>query len=70
MKMERLTTGISYTASGGGALFWFKQLLNGFAPEQWAAIGVLGSLMFAFLTFLTNLYFKVREDKRKAEKGE
>ncbi|ARZ00526.1 holin [Yersinia ruckeri] len=70
MKMERLTTGISYTASGGGALFWFKQLLNGFAPEQWAAIGVLGGLMFAFLTFLTNLYFKVREDKRKAERRE
>ncbi|WP_289845139.1 phage holin, partial [Shigella sonnei] len=32
---------------------------------QWAAIGVLGSLLLGLLTYLTNLYFKIREDKRK-----
>ncbi|EFD3918860.1 hypothetical protein CJV89_001762 [Escherichia coli] len=35
-----------------------------------AAIGVLGSLVFGLLTYLTNLYFKIKEDKRKAARGE
>ncbi|WP_290123926.1 phage holin, partial [Shigella sonnei] len=26
---------------------------------QWAAIGVLGSLLLGLLTYLTNLYFKI-----------
>ncbi|MDF9157618.1 phage holin [Escherichia coli] len=38
--------------------------------SQWAAIGVLGSLVFGLLTYLTNLYFKIKEDKRKAARGE
>ncbi|WP_231099358.1 phage holin, partial [Streptobacillus moniliformis] len=37
---------------------------------SWAAIGVLGSLVLGFLTYLTNLYFKIREDRRKAARGE
>ncbi|MEC5065794.1 phage holin, partial [Escherichia coli] len=28
------------------------------------------SLVLGFLTYLTNLYFKIREDKRKAARGE
>ncbi|WP_242587954.1 phage holin, partial [Escherichia albertii] len=40
------------------------------SPSQWAAIGVLGRLVLGFLTFLTNLYFKIREDKRKSARGE
>ncbi|EHY3293913.1 holin, partial [Shigella flexneri] len=27
-------------------------------------------LLFGLLTYLTNLYFKIREDKRKAARGE
>lgn len=27
---------------------------------------MLGSLLFGLLTYLTNLYFKIREDRRKA----
>ncbi|ENR5959215.1 class II holin family protein, partial [Enterobacter hormaechei] len=50
--------------------FWFKRLLDGYTPEQWAAIGVMGSLMFGLLTFLTNLYFKIKEDRRKTARGE
>ncbi|MER2926844.1 class II holin family protein [Serratia nevei] len=69
MKMEKITTGISYGASGGGAAFWFTQLLDGYSPEQWAAIGVLGGLFFAFLTWLMNLYFKIREDRRRERMG-
>ena len=69
-RMEKLTTGAAYGASGGSALFWFKMLLDGYTPEQWAAIGVMGSLMFGLLTFLANLYFKIKEDRRKAARGE
>ncbi|EGD9073233.1 holin, partial [Escherichia coli] len=28
------------------------------------------SLLLGLLTYLTNLYFKIREDKRKAARGE
>ncbi|EER9426907.1 holin, partial [Escherichia coli] len=28
------------------------------------------SLLFGLLTYLTNLYFKIREDRRKAVRGE
>jgi hypothetical protein len=33
-------------------------------PEQWNAIGVLVGIIVAVLTYLTNLYFKIREDRR------
>ncbi|EFG9381473.1 holin, partial [Escherichia coli] len=32
--------------------------------------GVLGSLLFGLLTYLTNLYFKIREDRRKTAQGD
>ncbi|TXQ67289.1 hypothetical protein FV304_24410, partial [Escherichia coli] len=38
-----------------GAVQWLDQV----TPSQWAAIGVLGSLCLGFLTYLTNLYFKI-----------
>ena len=53
-RMEKITTGIAYGASGGGT----------------AAIGVLGSLMFGLLTWLTSLYFQIKADRRKAARGE
>ncbi|EGY9984869.1 hypothetical protein HRY98_004998, partial [Escherichia coli] len=28
------------------------------------------SLLFGLLTYLTNLYFKIREDRRKTARGE
>lgn len=70
LRMEKITTGVSYGASGGSAVFWIRQLLDGYSPEQWAAIGVLGSLLFGLLTYLTNLYFKIKEDRRKAARGQ
>ena len=68
--MDKLTTGIAYSTSAGSAGYWFLQLLDKVTPSQWAAIGVLGSLVFGMLTYLTNLYFKIKEDKRKAARGE
>ncbi|RWS79273.1 holin, partial [Klebsiella pneumoniae] len=29
------------------------------------AIGVLASIVFGFLTYFTNLYFKIKDDRRK-----
>ncbi len=67
--MDKLTTGIAYSTSAGSAGYWFLQLLDKVTPSQWAAIGVLGSLVFGMLTYLTNLYFKIKEDRRKAARG-
>ncbi|EJK6411870.1 class II holin family protein [Escherichia coli] len=50
--------------------YWLLQLLDKVSPSQWVAIGVLGSLLFGLLTYLTNLYFKIKEDKRKVARGE
>ncbi|MGG5216158.1 class II holin family protein [Rahnella variigena] len=67
MKMDKLTTGIAYGASAGSVL---NGLLNAFSPDQWNAIGVLAGISVALLTYLTNLYFKIKEDRRKALRGE
>ncbi|MDN0361204.1 hypothetical protein FCV97_20685 [Escherichia coli] len=45
--MDKLTTGIAYGTSAGSAGYWFLQLLDKVTPSQWAAIGVLGSLVRA-----------------------
>ncbi|HAW3998507.1 TPA: holin [Escherichia coli] len=68
--MDKLTTGIAYCTSAGSAGYWFLQLLDKVTPSQWAAIGVLGSLVFGMLTYLTNLYFKIKEDRRKVARRE
>ncbi len=57
--MEKITTGVSYTTSAVGTGYWLLQLLDKVSPSQWVAIGVLGSLLFGLLTYLTNLYFKL-----------
>ncbi len=44
--MDKLTTGVAYGTSAGNAGFWVLQLLDKVTPSQWAAIGVLGSLVF------------------------
>ncbi len=56
--MDKISTGIAYGTSAGSAGYWFLQWLDQVSPSQWAAIGVLGSLVLGFLTYLTNLYFK------------
>ncbi|WP_097746571.1 phage holin, partial [Escherichia coli] len=50
--------------------YWFLQRRDKGPPSPSAAIGRLGSLVFGLLTYLTNLYFKIKEDKRKAARGE
>jgi lipid-A-disaccharide synthase-like uncharacterized protein len=60
--------GVSYGFAGANGGFWVLQLLDKVSP-QWAAIGVLASVLFGLLTYLTNLYFKIKEDRRKAARG-
>ncbi|WP_025913034.1 class II holin family protein [Enterobacter sp. 5-4] len=62
-RMDKLTTGVAYGASAGSIL---NGILNAFSPEQWNAIGVLAGIIVAVLTYLTNLYFKIREDNRRS----
>lgn len=62
-RMDKLTTGAAYGASAGSIL---NGVLNAYSPEQWNAIGVLVGIIVAVLTYLTNLYFKVREDNRRS----
>ena len=63
--MEKITTGAAYGASAGSIL---NGMLNAYSPEQWNAIGVLVGIIVAVLTYLTNLYFKIREDNRLSRK--
>lgn len=73
MRMKNLpdvaagTSYITSTLSGG---YWLLQLLDKVSPSQWAAIGVLASILFGLLTYLTNLYFKIKDDRRKAREYE
>ena len=62
-RMDKLTTGAAYGASAGSIL---NGMLNAYSPEQWNAIGVLVGIIVAVLTYLTNLYFKIREDNGRS----
>ncbi|EIQ4533458.1 class II holin family protein [Escherichia coli] len=68
--MQRVHGGQSGFGTLGGGQAVILQLLDKVSPSQWVAIGVLGSLLFGLLTYLTNLYFKIKEDKRKVARGE
>ncbi|HBX2648191.1 holin [Klebsiella quasipneumoniae subsp. similipneumoniae] len=63
--LSDVASGASYTTSTLSGGFWLLQLLDQVSPSQWAAIGVLASILFGFLTYLTNLYFKIKDDRRK-----
>ncbi len=63
MSMEKAPTAIAYAVSGGTSSYSLLKLLNFFTPDQWAAIGVIGGLFFALLTYLTNLYFKIKSGR-------
>lgn len=62
-----VAAGASYMTSTVSGGYWLLQLLDKVSPSQWAAIGVLASIVFGLLTYLTNLYFKIKDDRRKAQ---
>ncbi|HFK4104860.1 TPA: phage holin, partial [Escherichia coli] len=51
--MEKISTGIAYGTSAGSAGYWFLQWLDQVSPSQWAAIGVLGSLVICIIVCLS-----------------
>ncbi|HEB5830692.1 TPA: lysis protein, partial [Yersinia enterocolitica] len=53
----------SFTAYGASAGSILNGVLSYFNPEQWNTIGVLGGIIIAIMTFLTNLVFKIRDDR-------
>jgi len=61
--MEKKTTGAAYGASVGSIQ---NGILNAYSPDQWNAIDVLVGIVIAVLTYLTNLYFKIREDNQRS----
>lgn len=62
MKMDKVTTTcIGLQCSGGG--FWLYRLLNELTPDQWTAVGVLGTLAFSALTFAASIGFKIWDRK-------
>uniref|UniRef100_UPI002023BA93 class II holin family protein n=1 Tax=Escherichia coli TaxID=562 RepID=UPI002023BA93 len=67
---EKVPKSVSKSTVAGGEGYRVPELLDKVSPSQWVAIGVLGSLLFGLLTYLTNLYFKIKEDKRKVARGE
>ncbi|WP_140407932.1 class II holin family protein, partial [Escherichia coli] len=68
--MEKITTGVSYTTSAVGTGYWLLQLLDKVSPSQWVAIGVLVCRLCGLLTYLALRYFKIKEDRPKAARGE
>ncbi len=67
--MDKISTGIAYGTSAGSAGYWFLQWLDQVSPSQWAAIGVLGSLVLGFLTYLTNLCNSMTQNYELIVKG-
>lgn len=59
MKLSSIASNASYMTSGGSFIFWLKELISGFTPDEWTVIGVLGSLFFMALTFLLNACVKI-----------
>lgn len=60
-----IAAGASYVTSLSSGGYWLLQLLDKVTPSQWAAIGVLASILLGLVTYLTNLYFKIKDDRRK-----
>lgn len=68
MRMNNISdvaAGLSYGTSLGSGGYWLLQLMDTVSPGQWSAIGVLASVFFGLLTYLTNLYFKIKNYRRK-----
>ena len=41
--------------------------VGGLTSGEWQVIGVIGGLILGTLTYLTSLYFRMKQDKRQEE---
>lgn len=62
MNMDKVTASC-IAAQGCGSGFWLYRLLNELTPDQWTAVGVLGTLAFSAMTFAASIAFKVWDRK-------
>ncbi|OSK97111.1 class II holin family protein [Escherichia coli] len=65
MNISEVASGASYATSSVSGGYWLLQLLDAVSPSQWAGMGVLASVFLGVLTYLTNLYFRIKDDRRK-----
>lgn len=63
-KISAAANACAYGASCGSSTFWLYKLTTAMTPDQWAAVGVMGSLAFAGLTYVSNIVIKVWAIKR------
>lgn len=62
MSIDKVSTAANvctYAASCVPGGYGIYRLVNSMTPDQWAAVGVIGSLSFAALTYVTNVAIKV-----------
>ncbi|EAW0947205.1 lysis protein [Salmonella enterica] len=64
--MDKMTTGASY---GVSFATMFYSVLDSFTHDEWAAIGILGGLIFGALTWIANIYFQYRRLKLMEREG-
>lgn len=58
------TKAVTYT----GFFYWLGDLLNSYTPQQWTAIGVIGTLIISILGWLTTVGFGVWDRISKAKR--
>jgi len=63
-KITNVSNAVAYGAASGSGGYWFYKLTTAMTPDQWAAVGVMGSLAFAGLTCISNAVIKIWAVKR------
>ena len=58
-KASEIANVCAYATSCGSGGYWVYKLVNSFSPDQWVAIGVVVSIFFTALTYVTNLALKI-----------
>ncbi|EHK8991096.1 class II holin family protein [Escherichia coli] len=62
MSITKIATGAAYGVSVSNIV---SGILNAFSYEEWNAIGVMVGITIGLMTYGTNLYFRIKDDRRK-----
>ncbi|EDR5178693.1 lysis protein [Salmonella enterica] len=60
MRVDQVTTNTAYGTSLTTVIYSF---LDSFTHDEWAAIGIIGGLVFGALTWITNIYFQRQRNR-------
>ncbi|HAG0018051.1 TPA: lysis protein [Salmonella enterica] len=66
MRVDQITTNTAYGTSLTTVIYSF---LDSFTHDEWAAIGIIGGLVFGALTWIANIYFQYRRLKLMEREG-